>query len=109
MKKRDLLAFAMICMSAALLIGACGQQPTSGGTAPAAMNASNQAFYSTLNPDAQKKFKDLDARRQQAAIDAAATGTDANSAVSMQYDQMKQNGSRPPAAPGSAPMPPKAK
>lgn len=111
MKKRDLSAIAMICTSAALLIGACGQSPTSGGTAPAAngqMSASNQAFYNILNGDAQKKFKELDPRRQQAAIDQAAQGTDANQAVNNQYDAMKQ-GARPPITPGNAPTPPAPK
>lgn len=111
MKKRDLAAFAMIITSAALLVGACQQAPASGGTAPAnapagSMSPAQTSFFNSLSPEAKPMFTELDAKRKQAAMDQAASGTDANQAVKAQYDQMKQDKMRPPATPGSAPTPP---
>lgn len=111
MKKRDLAAFAMIITSAALLVGACQQSPTSGGTAPVnapanSLSPAQTSFFNSLSPEAKSKFTDLDAKRKQAAMDQAASGTDANQAVKDQYDQQKSDKSRPPVAPGSAPTPP---
>src|ERR1700731_3571367 len=99
MKKRDLAAFAMIITSAALLIGACQQQPGGPGAAagqgPTQMG-SQATFYNNLSPDMQKKFNDLDAKRKQAVTDQVNQGMDPNQAINQQSDQMKSDKGRPP-------------
>lgn len=75
MKNRDLTTLAMIGISAGLVVGGCGQKDgkTSYYKASAAEQLSSdmQAFYSSLSPDAQQKFMQLDAQHKMMAVEMA--------------------------------------
>jgi hypothetical protein len=78
MKKRDLTALVMIGISAGLVVGGCQQQgsrnevgPNNKASADEQMSPDMQAFYSSLSPDAQNKFMQLDAQHKMMAVEMA--------------------------------------
>lgn len=76
MKKCDLATLAMIGISAGLMVSGCQQK---NGTNPSSNKASAaeqlspdmQAFYSSLSPEAQQQFMQLDAQHKMMAVEMA--------------------------------------
>ncbi|MCP5469024.1 MAG: hypothetical protein H7A36_00770 [Chlamydiales bacterium] len=78
MKKRDLASLAVIGVSAGLMLGGCQQmqkkaapKPQHEAAATHQMSPEMKAFYSTLSPDAQKEFMELDAHHKMMAMEMA--------------------------------------
>jgi hypothetical protein len=71
MKKKDLIALAMLGISAGLL-GGCHKDPKTGRAEQGSMEKLSpdmKAFYESLSPEAQQKFMQLDAQHKMMAIE----------------------------------------
>jgi len=75
MKKSDLAKLAMLGISAGLMVGGCQKQGGTGtsgqATADEQVSSDMQSFYNSLNPEAQKKFSQLDAQHKMMAVEMA--------------------------------------
>lgn len=72
-KKRDLVALALLGISAGLFATGCHQQKgnaeNQNGSAMMQMNPDMQAFYNSLSADAQKKFMNMDNQHRRMAME----------------------------------------
>ncbi len=77
MKKRDLATLALIGISAGLVVGGCNQKGKNNNhsnnnqSGMEQMSPDMKAFYSSLSPEAQKKFMELDAQHKMMAVEMA--------------------------------------